>query len=196
MSTDILHLNRFMNFDAFSHGQIHSKIWLCQELEPFVPKTASVAVLGSWYNVIALSLLLRKPDSYREILGVDLDPNTKEIADKLTNAWCFGANPIVKNVIFDANSYDFSNYEVIINCSPEHMVSNDWFDNLPYGKLVCIQSSDVAISGDEVWKCVNPNESLDALTQKYPLSKYLFSGTKEIRYESGGYQRFMLIGVK
>jgi hypothetical protein len=185
-----------MNFDSFSHGQIQSKLWLCKELEPFLPEIASVAVLGSWYNVIALMLLTRQPDRYRQIIGIDLDENTKEIADKITDAWRFGVDSIVTNVISDANTYDLSPFNLVINCSPEHMNSNEWFENLDYGKLVCIQSSSVMTTDDDVWMCVNPNESLDDLTQKYPLSKYLYSGTKEIRYDEGGYNRFMLIGIK
>ena len=190
------HLNTNMNFDSFSHGQIQSKLWLCKELEPFLPEIASVAVLGSWYNVIALMLLTRQPDRYRQIIGIDLDENTKEIADKITDAWRFGVDSIVTNVISDANTYDLSPFNLVINCSPEHMNSNEWFENLDYGKLVCIQSSSVMTADDDVWMCVNPNESLDDLTQKYPLSKYLYSGTKEIRYDEGGYNRFMLIGIK
>ena len=62
--------------------------------------------------------------------------------------------------------------------------------------MVCIQSSDVQLKDDDVWKCVNANRSLEDLALKYPLSKYLFSGTKEFRYDDNGYQRFMLIGIK
>jgi hypothetical protein len=183
-----------MNFDAFSHGQIQSKLWLCNELEPYVPKSAKVAILGSWYNVLSFMLLTRNPNLYQHILGIDIDASTKPIADRITDAWCIDST--VTNIIADASTYDLASFDIVVNCSPEHMSTNEWFENLDYGKLVCIQSSDVTIDNDDIWKCVNPNESLDALTKKYPLSKYLFSGTKEIRYSDGGYNRFMLIGIK
>jgi len=189
------HLNIHMNFDAFSHGQIQSKLWLCKELEPFLPDNAKVAVLGSWYNLVAFMLLTRNPDQCQAFLGIDLDPDVKPIADKIVDAWTIDGK--VQNLTADAGSYDVSWYDVIINCSPEHMATNDWFENLEYGKLVCIQSSDVTIGDDDVWLCVNPNEELDDLAQKYPMSKYLFSGTKEIRYsDDNGYRRFMIIGIK
>lgn len=185
-----------MNFDAFSHGQIQSKIWLCKELEPFVPPNAKVAVLGSWYNVIASMLLTRHAEKYQEILGIDIDPDVLSIADQMTEAWRIGKDAKVRNITGDANTYDLSWYDLIINCSPEHMEGDEWFRNIDYGKLVCIQSSDVTVADDDIWKCINPNESLDDLTRKYPLSRYLFSGTKEIRYHDGGYDRFMIIGFK
>ena len=197
MSTPNLPLNRNMNFDAFSHGQIQSKVWLCKELERFIHATLTVAILGSWYNLVAFMLLTRNQDRYQYILGVDLDPETKEIADKITEAWRIGKDYKVTNVTDDANTIDLSGYDLVINCSPEHMSGNGWFDNLEYGTMVCIQSSDVKTSDDDVWKCVNPNESLEDLVLKYPLSKYLYSGEKEIRYsEDNGYKRFMLIGIK
>lgn len=197
MSTAFLPLNRMMNFDSFSHGQIQSKLWLCKELERFVHANLKVAVLGSWYNLVAFILLTRNQDRYQHILGIDIDPDVKPISDKITEAWRIGSDYKVENVTADANVYDTSGYDLIINCSPEHMDGNDWFDNLEYGTMVCIQSSDVQTSDDDVWKCVNPNESLEDLVLKYPLSKYLYSGEKEIRYsEDNGYKRFMLIGIK
>ena len=197
MSTPKSPLNRYMNFDSFSHGQIQSKVWLCQELERFVHANLKVAVLGSWYNLIAFMLLTRNAARYQHILGIDIDSETKEIADKLTEAWRIGKDYKVENIIADANLVNLAGYDLIINCSPEHMNGNEWFENLEYGTMVCIQSSDVQTKDDDVWKCVNPNECLEDLVLKYPLSKYLYSGEKEIRYsDDNGYKRFMLIGIK
>ncbi len=138
-------------------------------------------------------LLTRNEDRYQYILGVDIDPTTKDIADKITSAW----RDKVHNVVFDANLYDFGGFDVVINASVEHMSNDSWFHRLELGTLVCIQSSDVTIADDEIWKCINPNPALDCLIQKYPLSKILYQGTKEIRYsEDNGYNRFMLIGLK
>jgi len=185
-----------MNFDAFSHGQIQSKVWLCKELERFIHANLKVAILGSWYSVLTFMILTRNADRYQYILGIDIDPSTKEIADKITNAWQISKDFKVENIVADANKYDLSGYDLVINCSPEHMDGAEWFENLEYGTMVCIQSSNVTTKDDDVWKCVNPNESLEDLALKYPLSKYLFSGTKEIRYDDNGYDRFMLIGIK
>ena len=185
-----------MNYDSFSHGQIQSKVWLCKELERFVHANIKIAILGSWYNVLSFMLLTRNADRYQHILGLDIDPRTKEIADKLTEAWRIGDDAKVENVIADANTYNLQGYDLIINCSPEHMDGDQWFENLDPNTLVCIQSSNIQ-SEDDIWQCVNPNESLENLVLKYPLSKYLYSGEKEIRYsDDNGYKRFMLIGIK
>ena len=65
-----------MNFDAFSHGQIQSKIWLCEELEPHTPIHANIRILGSWYNILAFMLLTRRPEYYyNSIEGIDIDPD-------------------------------------------------------------------------------------------------------------------------
>jgi hypothetical protein len=190
-------INKIMDFDAFSHGQIQSKLWLCKELERFIYANIKIVILGSWYNVLAFMLLTRNADRYQHILGVDLDPEAKEIADKITNAWRIGKDYKVENKIADANLENLDGYDLVINCSPEHMEGNDWFENLEYGTMVCIQSSNVQTKDDDVWKCVNPNESLEDLAIKYPLSKYLYSGEKEIRYsDDNGYKRFMIIGIK
>lgn len=185
-----------MNFTTFSHGQVQSKVWLCKELEKFIHANIKIAILGSWYNLLAFMLLTRNGDRYQLITGIDSDPETKQIADLVTDAWRIGKDHKVENIIADANLENLAGYDLVINCSPEHMDGNQWFENLEYGTMVCIQSSDVQLKDDDVWKCVNANRSLEDLALKYPLSKYLFSGTKEFRYDDNGYQRFMLIGIK
>jgi hypothetical protein len=187
--------NSNLNWDSFSHGQIQSKIWLCEQLEPYIPKKARTAILGSWYNVMGFMLLTRQPDLYQLIVGVDIDPAVKPIAEKINNGWIVEKN-IIKNITSDVNDFNLQSFNLVINCSPEHMENNQWFKNIVPGTTVCIQSSNVVVGDDEVWKCVNPNRSLEELTAKYPLSTHLFSDTKEIRYDDSGYDRFMLIGIK
>lgn len=181
-----------MDFTSFSHGQIKSKLWLCEHLEPHLQEDSRIAILGCWYNVLSFIMLSRSDKKCQSILGIDIDPSTKQIADTINQTW----NHKVKHVTDDANTYNLHGLNVIINCSPEHMASNDWFDNIDSGALVCIQSSDVEIANDDIWKCVNPNRSLDELAKKYPLSRILFSDTLRIQYSDWGYNRFMLIGRK
>ena len=76
-----------MDFDSFSHGQIVSKLWLCEQLEQYIDKNRDITILGSWHNVLGFMLSVRKPGYYKNILGVDSDINVIEIADKITNAW-------------------------------------------------------------------------------------------------------------
>lgn len=184
-----------MDFLAFSHGQTQSKQWLCETLEPLLPSTPVVAILGSWYNTLGFMMLTRKHNRYQSILGIDIDPDATQIANQVCQGWMLQPDVKLNNVTADANDYNLQGFNVVINCSPEHMTGNDWFNNIDNGTLVCIQTSDVD-KNDEVWKITNPTYSLDELKEKYPLSKYIISDTKEIKYDDWGYKRFMVIGIK
>jgi hypothetical protein len=45
-----------INFDSFSHGQVKSKIWLCENLERLLPDNAKVLTLGSWVNILGFMI--------------------------------------------------------------------------------------------------------------------------------------------
>jgi hypothetical protein len=181
-----------MNYDAFSHGQTLSKIWLCEQLESHLPKNTKAAILGSWYNVLAFMMLTRRTDLYDSITGIDIDPLAIMVADKVCNAWVHDNK--VSNIQADTDGFDYTEFNLVINCSVEHM-SNNWFDTIPDRTIVCIQSSNV-IDQSFPWLISNPNPDMETLVKKYPLSQTLFSGEKEFNYGNWGYKRFMLIGKK
>ena len=183
-----------MDFNAFSHGQIQAKQWLCESLEPHLPNSALVVILGCWYNVLGLLMLTRNKEKYQEILGIDIDPNAIEIADKICMGWRIREFPIIRHRIEDASISDIHPYNVVINTSVEHMTL-DWFDRVVPGTIVCIQSTDLELT-DEVWKITNPTKTLSELSKKFNLSTVMFSDTQVIDYDSWGYNRFMIIGKK
>ena len=182
-----------MNFDAFSHGQIVSKLWLCEQLEPHVPEKAVVFILGSWYNILGSMMLTRNRNLYQHILGIDLDQEAVTIADKLCSTWIIEKK--LRNTVDDVNSYNLQGPDVVINCSSEHM-DTTWFDHITTGTLVCIQSSDI-VEPDEVWVIENPSSTLESFSEKYPMTETLVEDVYPIEYENGfGYSRFMKIGIK
>jgi len=183
-----------MDYTSFSHGQVLSKIWLCEQLEPHVPKNTRAAIIGSWYNVLAFMMLTRKSELYQYILGIDIDPLAIDTADRICDAWRIGCDKKVSNIVQDARTFDYTEFNLVVNCSVEHM-SNDWYNSIKENTLVCIQSSDVT-DPNYPWLITNPNHNMETLVKKYPLSQTLFSGEKEFNYGSWGYKRFMLIGVK
>jgi hypothetical protein len=183
-----------MDYTSFSHGQVLSKIWLCEQLEPHVPKNTRAAIVGSWYNVLAFMMLTRKSELYQYILGIDIDPLAIDTADRICDAWRIGCDKKVSNIVQDARTFDYTEFNLVVNCSVEHM-SSDWFNNIPEKTIVCIQSSNVTDTAYP-WYISNPNPDQETLAKKYPLSQTLFSGEKEFDYGSWGYKRFMLIGVK
>lgn len=180
------------NFDSFSHGQIKSKLWLCNKLEPYITNDDRLVILGSWYNILGFMMLTRNPDLH-SITGVDIDNNAVEVSNKITDFWKIEFNN-VNNIVSDMNSIPVP-YDVVINCSSEHNDDMSWFDNINDGTLVCIQSSNMT-SPDEPWFIKNPSATIDDFKKKYKLTKVNFLDQIRIDYGSWGYDRYMVIGIK
>lgn len=180
------------DFNAFSHGQIQSKVWLCENLEPNLPPYSQVAIMGSWYNTLGLIMLARNEKKYNLIMGVDKDQESVDVANKITDAWSVGMDYKVRNMCADVEKYDFRSYNVIINTSCEHM-SPTWFSKVQPYQIVCLQSSDM-VTDDPGWNISNPNPTLGEFKGKYPMSQILFEGEKLFDYGHLVYKRFMIIG--
>lgn len=182
-----------INTDAFSHGQIISKLWLIEELEKHVQPDSTITILGGWYNVLGFMMQIRKPSFYKLIRNIDKDPLAISIAEKITDAWKFD-NTIVNDFGNGNATIDYPANYVCINCSVEHFENNAWYDKLPKGTLVCIQSSDITDPADP-WFITQPSPDLQTFQNRFPISNTLFIGTKRIQYSHFGYNRFMLIGI-
>ena len=185
-----------MDFLSFSHGQMHSKIWLCELLEPYLKPDFNILILGCWHNVMGMILMIRNPHINLKIRGIDIDSEAIDVADKLTEAWRFEELNPFKNELADANTYNYDPYDMIINCSVEHMNSNIWFDNIPKGKLVCLQSMSLGIVNDPIYKIKNPNTTLDTFSNKFKLDDVRYLGSKDFNYAINPYSRYCMIGYK
>ena len=182
-----------MDFQAYSHGQIVSKLWLCETLEPYITYNSNICILGCWYNLLGQMLLVRNKNHYNFITGIDIDSVAIDIANKINIGFMLERK--MNNCVADANIYDISGNNVVINTSPEHMDNDSWYNNIPQNTLVCLQTSNVD-KNDDIWKITNPSRSLDEFIKKYPLSNTLYSDTLHIKYDDWGYERYMLIGFK
>lgn len=181
-----------MDFNAFSHGQIQSKVWLCENLEPHLLPYSQVAIIGSWYNTLGLIMLARNESKYNMIMGIDKDQSSVDIANKITDAWQLGEHFKIRNTCSEIEKYDFRSYNVVINTSCEHMTS-DWFTKLAPYQTVCIQTSDM-VTDDPTWNITNPNPTMEDFKKKYPMSQIFFEGEKLFDYGHLVYKRLMLIG--
>jgi hypothetical protein len=182
-----------INLDSFSHGQVKSKIWLCEKLEPYIINNANIVILGSWVNVLGFMLLSRQPNGYNYVKGIDIDEGAVDIANKICNYWY--VEGVERSVVEDANTTILDGFDVVINCSSEHMEDTKWFDRIPAGTLVCVQSSNLTDSNDP-WLITNPSPTIDSFKEKYPLRDIKFCDTLPIRYGDWGYDRYMIIGIK
>jgi hypothetical protein len=185
-----------IDFNAFSHGQIQSKLWLCETLEPLLPERPHVLVLGTWYSALSFMMLTRNQERYKMITGVDKDPESVEVSNKLLNSWMLGEDAKARTILKDVDKPNSigSTYNVIINCSCEHMSSN-WFDQVDKYQLLCLQTSNM-VTDDPTWNITNPNPSMKQFKAKYPMSQILFEGEKVFDYGHLVYSRYMIIGTK
>jgi len=179
--------------DAFSSGQIGSKLWLCEHLEqtPLVHRPLTIWLYGGWYALLAFLLLSRNKMNIRNIVNYDLDTEALDISKQFLDTWTYNSN-LYTTVKADVNDIRFISYpDLIINTSTEHMESTKWYDNIPYGIACAFQSNDMP--HDDHCHSVSDDK---ALLDLYPLSTVWYSGTKQFVYPEWNFTRSMTIGIK
>ena len=192
--------DKFDPHESFYHGLIKSKLWLCEELEiamysEFI-KEPSLHILGCWDNLMAFMLLTRKPELYTVVYGYDINPEAIDNANKVCDMWKY-ESPKVYNYIQDVNDYDYSKHtnSIFINCSIDQMDSDNWYNSVSTGSLVCIQTTNMVDPGFP-WYIKQTTESLDELINKFNFTKLIYSGEKRMPYKESGFNRYMIIGCK
>jgi hypothetical protein len=177
--------------DAWSQGQVHSKLWLLEELEPLAKSNPEIWILGGWYGMLAFMLFTRGNLQPRRVTSFDIDPEANKVAEMVNNSWAF--DPILFTTkSADCTKLDFSSGkpDIIVNTSCEHF-SSAWAQNLPKGILVAIQSTNMSHE-EHLFKA----ESLEHFKSQYPILKKIFySGQKDFRYPNLIFSRYMLIGM-
>jgi len=190
-------LKMIIDKDAFSSGQILSKIWLAEELEFVIKKLKfqpplRILILGGWYGLTNFILQIRSNLNIEKIRSIDLDQDSCENADLINNLWVWQEWKF-KSLVDDANYFEYSkeDFNLIINTSVEHIDSKKWFDKIPNDTLVVLQSNNM----DHEDHCRN-HLSCEDLLLDFPLNKVYFSGEKLFEYPSWSFKRFMIIGKK
>jgi hypothetical protein len=179
-----------VNKDAFSSGQIGSKLWLCEELEDLGWSSNTTHIYGGWYGITAFLLLSRGKFTVNHIKSFDADIECEAVADMINANW------IYQGWKFKAYTQDCDNLidparDLVINTSTEHFDSMNWFHNISAGTRVILQGNNMP-HDDHV---VHSN-SLSSFVNHYPLSEYNYSGSKTFKYETWGFTRYMVIGTK
>jgi hypothetical protein len=213
-------INRFEGdalTDAFSRGQLRSKMWLVDTVNELELNLGNmVYVCAGWYGVLP-ALMFERLDIDGKIYSFDIDPSTDNPADTLNKEYII-ENMSFKSFVFDVreltyqkqvipiNHYKYSDatkfekqsglQEIdtptcIINTSCEHIENFDeWWKTIPEGMLVIMQNNNFVEHEDET--VVNTVESLEEWSAKLNLSETLFEGTLELEK----YDRYMCIGRK
>jgi len=182
-----------VNVDAFSSGQISSKIWLCNQLEKITfSKHQTIWVYGGWYGMASFLLLSRQTVPVTCIRSYDVDPSCEHIADSLLENWIW-QDWKFKAITADCNCIQFDHNlpDIIINCSTEHFHSAEWFSNIPSGTLLVLQSNNMPHVDHH--SCF---DTLDDFANAYPLDSVIYKGQLDFSYPTWEFSRFMLIGHK
>jgi len=197
-----------LDMDSFSTGQLQSKEWAVEVMKDVRQienlEYGIIFNLCGWYGILP-AMLWVKDVPFTAIRSFDIDEKCKKIADRinrtiLQDAWRFQA--VTKDIFelsFRGDEYELYSYakdqwfkvyetaDTIINTSCEH-TQPLWFDNVPSGKVVVLQSNDF-LEGDGHINCVS---NLGEFKDMYPLTKIWYDRTMSFQK----YKRFMLVGVK
>lgn len=179
-----------INKDAFSSGQIGSKIWLCEELETIGWKSDLTYIYAGWYALTAFLLLSRGIFQVNQIQSFDIDPSCEPIADMINENWVWQEWKF-KAFTLDCNGHVGGSPDLIINTSTEHFDTKEWFDNIPKGVRVAIQGNNMDHDDHVIH-----SETLEDFKSHYPLTDIVFEGEKQFVYPDWQFTRFMLIGIK
>ena len=182
-----------MNFDtdAFAHGPIESKLWLCESLKTLVKfPIENVIILGSWNGTMAFLLYATEAVKFNKVFLVDTDPAYQKQARAICNALdCQGRLVIVEQ---DANVFDYpSGNNLIINTSTDNIVGSDWFERIPRRNWVVLQGR---TGGHR--DCVRSYDSVESFDLAYPMMFSYGPEAKQFVYPDHSYTRYMKIGIK
>ena len=186
--------------EAISDGQMSSKQWLADELKGL--DLGTIFLCGGWYAL----LLLDDKLVYNRCISFDMDPSCKKPADTihrhlLVNGWKFlSTTKDILDINYQIEPLTITRYngttiditatpDTIINTSCEHIERfTEWWDMIPVGKLVALQSN----NGFDIPGHVNCSESLEDFARITPMSTVIYQGEKEMPK----FMRYMRIGIK
>jgi hypothetical protein len=193
--------------DLFSKGQMDSKRWLVDKLVELDLSLGTVFICAGWYGSLA-TFLFEADLKTDKIRSFDIDPACADIADTFNrsavmNQWQFKAiTEDIMDIDYQHHTWQvWSNAnnrmcypitdtpDTIINTSCEHIKNfAEWYDKIPEGKLVILQSNNFS----EVEDHVNCSNDAEAFSISAPMKNCLFLGELDLEK----YTRFMKIGYK
>ena len=177
--------NPMRTLDAFWSGQMKSKEWLIDNLEPFVTKPSRIDIHGGWVGVLA-SMIFQSKIPARYIASVDIDPLCEHVATMM--------NKIEEqDGRFKAITQDMCTVpvhgDVIINTSCEHITQEQyelWLARLPNKSLIVLQSNNYQIP-----EHVRTAKTLEEFKEQSHLTE-VWSGVLKTQL----YDRWMIIGTR
>ena len=173
---------------SFTHDLIKSKVWLLSELAQIAPQVGTIYVLGSWYGNLGVLLALDPIIKYKRLINVETDQKFLQVSKRIHNH--LGMDN-TEYMLADANDLDYRQLGrdgVVVNTSLTDMPGQAWFDRIPSGTLVVMQSRDHD-PGDAA-------NSTQDITDRFPLSEIIYDGELQLADPETRYTRYMVIGIK
>lgn len=188
--------------DAYSIGQLKSKLWLIENLPN---NLGLVFICAGWYGVLANLMFQKSREKFLKIRSFDIDPKCAEIADNINRSfvmdgWQFKASTFdIKDMKYPLSYItcrrDKSTIQLtetpntIINTSCEHIGDfSSWYSNIPQGTLCVLQTNNFFEIDDHI----NCSESLESFADITPMTEVVFEG----ELDCDKYMRFMRIGYR
>ena len=175
--------------DSVSAGQFSSKLWLANELRPYITKDHDgIQIIGGWYGLMAH--ILADNGFTKEIKNYDLDPICEEYGYRLSQ---YGNVHFVTKdglTIYDDEYVTNVSDKITICTACEHidrLTLETALRKKHHRQVVALQSNNYF----EIDSHVNCHDSVEHFIDTLPLKEILYSGTKSWRNE---YDRFLVIG--
>lgn len=164
-----------------------SKFWLAKNL----PHRSynKIYVLGSWYGNMGLILKFLKFDFN---LLVNIDTNSKYCQDNKTIYKIAKFGQPYKIINRNCNEIDYTDADLIINCSINDIKKDIWFDNIPSSCCIALQSRN---NQPPSFQKDRPN-SFNEFQQLFNFETIVYKGTLALKNYEEEYQRYMIIGYK
>jgi len=162
---------------SFSDDLLISKLHLARELNRLgYDQHDKIYNLGSWYGNIG-PVLINQGIKFNQLLNVDIDPKVVEDAARVAEH--FGIAHLVKQLTGDANRLNYKNPSLIINTSCNNIEGSGWFERIPEGTLVALQTRD-----------------MPDFKTLFPLSETLHFSKMQLEDPEERYTRLTWIGIK
>jgi hypothetical protein len=191
--------------DCFSRGQLQSKLWLINKLDRLNLELGTVFLCAGWYGTLA-TMMFEKELNIEKIRSFDIDPSCVDIAERFNKPWVMegwkfkATTKDILSIDYIKDSYTVTKSDgtleqlsdeptTIINTSCEHIENfSTWYNKIPKGKLVILQTNDYF----EIEDHVNCSADLAAFETQTPMTECLYSGVLELNK----YNRYMRIGYR
>jgi hypothetical protein len=196
MKIDLDHLHHWMcairgsdnpirTLDAFWQGQIQSKLWLIENIRPYVFSPVTIDIHGGWVGVLA-SLLFQSDLQIKSIRNIDIDITCQSVAERMNKLEEIEGR-------FSAVTADMcdieSSADIVINTSCEHITQTEyetWLNKVSKDSIIVLQSNNYTI--DEHIRCASSLDDFVDQSQLVPL----FAD----KFDLPLYKRFMIIAKK